>query len=170
MKRYDLAVIGSGTAAMVAAMRARGAGRTVALIDYRPFGGTCALRGCDPKKMLIAGASALDHARRMQGKGIAGDTRIDWAGLMAFKRSFTDAVPRKHEAMYADKGIDAYHGRARFTGRNTLDVHGAAIEARSILLAVGAEPVRLGIPGEEHLLTSEQFLELAALPRRIALV
>jgi glutathione reductase (NADPH) len=170
VKHYDLAVIGSGTAAMVAAMRVRGAGRTVAVIDYRPFGGTCALRGCDPKKMLIGGAAALDHARRMRGKGIVGDSRIEWTDLMAFKRSFTDPVPAKHEAMYADKGIDAYHGRARFTGRNTLDVDGAAIEARYILLAAGAEPVRLGIAGEEHLVTSEKFLELAALPRRIALV
>ncbi len=170
MKRYDLAVIGSGTAAMVAAMRVRAAGWTVAVIDHRPFGGTCALRGCDPKKMLIGGATALDHARRMQAKGIVGDALIDWPELLTFKRSFTDAVPRKHEAMYADKGIDAFHGRARFTGRNTLDVEGTALEARYLLLAVGAEPVTLGIPGEEHLVTSEQFLELDALPKRVVLV
>src|SRR5438067_6229664 len=170
VKRYDLAVIGSGTAAMVAAMRVRGAGWSVAVIDHRPFGGTCALRGCDPKKMLIGGAAALDHARRMQGNGIAGDSRIAWADLMAFKRGFTDPVPGKHEAMYADKGIDAYHGHARFTGRNTLDVDGTAIEARYVLLAAGAKPVRLGIPGEEHLVTSEQFLELDALPKRIVLI
>jgi len=170
MKRYDLAVVGSGTAAMVAAMRVRAAGRTVAVIDHRPFGGTCALRGCDPKKMLVGGAAALDHGLRMHGKGIAGEVRIDWPELMAFKRSFTDPVPAKHEAMYADKGIDAYHGRARFTGRNTLDVGGAAIEARYIVLASGAEPERLGIAGEEHLATSEQFLELGELPRRVVFV
>lgn len=170
MKRYDLAVVGSGTAAMVAAMRVRAAGWTVAVIDHRPFGGTCALRGCDPKKMLIGGAAALDHPRRMQGKGIAGDVTIDWRALMAFKRTFTDPVPAKHESMYAGKGIDTYHGRARFTGRNTLDAAGAALEARYILLASGAEPVALGVPGEELLATSEQFLALEALPRRIVFV
>jgi glutathione reductase (NADPH) len=53
---HDLIIIGTGTAAMVAAMRVRAAGWTVAVIDEKPFGGTCALRGCDPKKMLIAGA------------------------------------------------------------------------------------------------------------------
>ena len=127
MKRYDLAVIGSGTAAMVAAMRVRAAGRSVAVIDHRPFGGTCALRGCDPKKMLIGGASALDHAQRMRGKGVAGDSRIDWAELMAFKRTFTDAVPAKHEATYAARGIDALHGRARFVGRNRIDVDGTTL-------------------------------------------
>jgi pyruvate/2-oxoglutarate dehydrogenase complex dihydrolipoamide dehydrogenase (E3) component len=55
-RRYDLVVIGTGTAAMVAAMRVRAAGWSAAVIDFRPFGGTCALRGCDPKKMRILGA------------------------------------------------------------------------------------------------------------------
>src|SRR5919197_5298377 len=170
MKRYDLAVLGSGTAAMVAALRVRAAGWSVAVIDHRPFGGTCALRGCDPKKMLVGGAAALDHARRMADKGIAGDVRIDWGALMAFKRTFTDPVPAKHEATYAAKGIDTYHGRARFTASNALVVDGTAIEARYVLLASGAEPVALGIPGEEHVITSEQFLELGALTRRLVLV
>ena len=94
-KQYDLVVIGAGTAAMGAAMRIRNAGWSVGLVDFRPFGGTCALRGCDPKKMLIGGATAADHVRRMIGKGIADDVRIDWGELMAFKRSFTDPVPEK---------------------------------------------------------------------------
>ena len=74
-------------------MRCRAAGWTVAVIDCKPFGGTCALRGCDPKKVLVAGASVIDHARRMRGKGVAGAPNIDWPELIAFKRSFTDPVP-----------------------------------------------------------------------------
>ena len=101
-KQYDLLVIGAGTAAMTAAMRIRAAGWQVAVIDFRPFGGTCALRGCDPKKMLIRGADAFDHARRMQGKGIAGDIHIEWQKLMAFKRTFTDPVPEKMEQRYQE--------------------------------------------------------------------
>src|SRR5258708_39542527 len=76
-KRYDLVIVGTGTAAMVAAMRVRAAGWRVAVIDFRPFGGTCALRGCDPKKMLIAGAETADGVGRMRGRGVAGDVRID---------------------------------------------------------------------------------------------
>jgi glutathione reductase (NADPH) len=128
------------------------------------------LRGCDPKKMLIGGAAAFDHARRMRGKGIAGDLRIEWRELMAFKRSFTVPVPEKHEAMYRGKGIDTYHGAVRFTGRNTIDAGGSSLEGRYILIAAGAEPVKLGIPGEEHLVTNEQFLELDDLPKRIVFV
>lgn len=168
--QYDLVIIGAGTAAMVAAMRVRAAGWRVAVTDFRPYGGTCALRGCDPKKMLINGTSAIDHVHRMQDKGIAGDVHIDWQKLMAFKRSFTDPVPEKNEQRYLDKGIDVYHGRAQFTGKNSLDVDGQALEAKYILIASGAEPVKLNIPGEENVIDNEGFLSLDALPKRIVVV
>ena len=95
MDGYDVIVIGTGTAAQVVSSRARRAGRSVAVIDHRPFGGICALRGCDPKKMLVSGAEAADWARRMRRRGVAGDLRIDWKELIAFKRTFTDPVPKK---------------------------------------------------------------------------
>jgi glutathione reductase (NADPH) len=169
-KVHDLVIVGTGTAAMVAAMRVRAAGWSVAVIDFRPFGGTCALRGCDPKKMLVSGAEAIDVASRMRGHGVAGQLDIDWPELIAFKRSFTDSVPAKHERMYAAKGIETFHGHARFTGRNTMKVDDEPLEGRHFLIAAGAEPVRLGIPGEEHLATSEDFLNLERLPRQIVLV
>ena len=168
---YDLAVIGTGTAAMVAAARARKAGWSVAVVDHRPFGGTCALRGCDPKKLLIAGADAIDRAGRMRGKGVSGSIGVDWAELMAFKRSFTDPVPGQREATLAELGADGLQGRARFVGPNALEVHGVGtFEARHILIASGAEPVTLGIPGEEHLVDNEGFLSLGRLPRHIVMV
>ena len=73
-KIYDLAVIGSGTAAQVTSARVRAAGWSVAVIDHQPFGGTCALRGCDPKKILISGAEAIDMARCMSGRGVTGES------------------------------------------------------------------------------------------------
>lgn len=169
-QQYDLVVIGAGTAAMTAAMRVRAAGWQVAIVDFRPYGGTCALRGCDPKKMLISGATSLDYARRMQQNGVVGDLHIDWPRLMAFKHSFTDPVPEKHEQRYSDKGIDTYHGRAKFTGKNSLDIEGKALDAKYILLASGAEAMKLGIPGEEYLIDNEGFLALEELPQRIVLV
>ena len=168
--RYDLVVIGTGSAAMAAAMRVRSAGKSVAVIDFRPFGGTCTLRGCDPKKMMIGGASAFDHARRMRGQGIAGNLQLEWAGLMAFKRGFTDPIPAQREQRFLDKGIDTYHGQARFTGPRTVQVDGDTLEAGHVLIAAGAEPARLHIPGEEHLIDNERFLELDQLPKRIVLV
>lgn len=169
-KQYDLVIVGTGAAATTAAMRVRAAGWKVAIIDFRPFGGTCALRGCDPKKVLVSGTAALDYAHRMHNNGVAGNVHIDWPKLMAFKRTFTDPVPKTMEQRYLEKGIDMYHGKARFTGKNSLEVEGKALEAKHVLLASGAEPAKLDIPGEEHLATHEVFLDLDALPRRIVLV
>jgi glutathione reductase (NADPH) len=169
-KTYDLVVIGSGTAAQVASSRVRAAGWNVALVDHRPFGGTCALRGCDPKKMLISGAEVIDAVERMRCHGVAGTVRIEWHELIAFKRGFTDPIPEKHEQRYAQKGIDTFHGIARFTGPDTLAVSDQDLKARFILIATGARPIPLQIPGEAHVVTSDQFLELETLPTRIALI
>lgn len=168
--QFDLIVIGTGTAAMIAAMRVRDAGWNVAVIDEKPFGGTCALRGCDPKKMLVAGAEVIDAARRMRGNGVSGTVHIDWRELIAFKRSFTDPVPEKHEHRYREKGIATFHGQARFTGPNTVSVAGTELQGRYVLIASGAEPARLDIPGEEHLVDNEGFLAMESLPRRITFV
>jgi glutathione reductase (NADPH) len=151
MEAFDLIVIGSGTAAQVAAGRVRKAGRSVAVIDHRPFGGTCALRGCDPKKMLVSGAEALDLSRRMRGGGVAGDLRMDWKDLIAFKRSFTDPVPRKREKGFARQGISAYHGAARFCVLDIVAVNGSTLKGRHIVTASGARPASLSFPGAEDL-------------------
>ena len=167
---YDLIAIGSGTAAQVAIARVRKKGWRVAVVDHRPFGGTCALRGCDPKKMLVSGEEALDAARRMSAHGIDGALHIDWGQLIAFKRSFTDPIPAKQAKHYADLGVDAFHGLARFTGPDRIAVEGRELVGRHILIATGASPVRLDIDGEELVSTSDDFLELESLPRRIVLI
>jgi glutathione reductase (NADPH) len=167
---YDLVVIGSGTAAQVASARVREAGWKVAVIDHRPFGGTCQLRGCDPKKVMVAGEESADGMRRMRGHGIDGNARIDWPALMTFKRSFTDPVPKRQEKSYADQGIDAFHGVARFTGPDAIRVNGTELSARHVLIAAGASPVPLGIPGAELVKTSDEFLDLQSMPRRVAFV
>ncbi len=167
---YDLFVIGSGTAASVASHRMAAAGWKVAVADHRPFGGTCALRGCDPKKVLVGAVQIIDDVRRMTGRGLTSEAHIGWRELIEFKRSFTEPVPAVRERDYADKGIATYHGPVRFTSRNTLEVDGNALEARHVLIATGARPAPLRFPGAEHLITNEEFLELEELPNRIVLV
>lgn len=170
MDSYDLVVIGTGTAAQVGAGRARKAGRSVAVIDRLPFGGTCALRGCDPKKMLVSGAEAIDLAGRMHGRGVTGALRINWTDLIDFKRTFTDPVSAKREQGFAAQGITAYHGTARFTGRDTLDVDGRTLKAAHVLIASGASPAPITVSGAEHLITSDAFMELERRPARIVMV
>lgn len=167
---FDLIAIGTGAAASTAASKCRKAGWRVAIVDARPFGGTCALRGCDPKKVLVGAADLLDSFRRLQGAGISGTARIDWADLMAFKRTFTRDVPTDREASFHAAGIATFHGTARFTGPNTLRVGDQELEGRHVLVATGAKPRPLDIPGAEYLRTSTDFLDLDVLPERIVFV
>lgn len=168
---HDLIVIGTGTAASVTAMGCREAGWSVAIVDHRPFGGTCVLRGCDPKKLLLAATEVIDGFERMRAiDTVKGDLHIDWAALQRYKRSFTDPVPEKREHAYQKQGIDTYHGRARFNGRNSIVVEGQTLVGQHIVIAAGAEPVTLPIEGAEHLALSDDFLDLEALPKRIVLV
>jgi len=167
---FDLVVVGTGSAGATAASLCRAAGWRVAIIDKRPFGGTCALRGCDPKKILVGASELVDWAERMQGSGIEGPVHIDWADLMRFKRSFTDPVPEERENELREAGIVTFHGAARFLDRTTIAVSGDVLETRYVVIATGATPARLHMSGEEHLITSDEFLELETLPKRIAFV
>jgi len=164
----DLIVIGTGTAGSGPAYRCRRAGWRVAVVDELPYGGTCALRGCDPKKVLVGAAELADWHRRMQGRGVSGDAHISWPELIQFKRTFTDPVPADREKAFQEAGIATYHGPARFVSPERLSVDGQVLEARHFVVAAGAKPRHLGIPGEEYLLTSTGFLELDQLPPRIA--
>jgi len=169
--KFDLVVIGTGTAGSTVASQCRAAGWSVAVIDSLPFGGTCALRGCDPKKVLVGTAELLDFSRRLLEKHtVKGKLTIDWQELIRFKRSFTDPVPREKESSFEKVGIKSFHGRAKFVDANSLEVAGQRINARFIVIAAGAKPASLGIPGEEHLINSTQFLELERLPTEIAFV
>mgnify|MGYP001282617510 CR=1 FL=1 len=168
--KLDLVVIGTGSAGNTVALACRDAGWSVGIVDSRPFGGTCQLRGCDPKKVLVGAAELADWARRMSANGVTNPISIDWPALMKFKRTFTDPVPATRERAYRDAGIATFHGRARCVGRETISVDGETLHAKHIAIAAGARPEPLHVPGEEHLVTSDQFLELDALPREIIFV
>ncbi len=169
--QFDLLVIGTGASGSTVASKCRAIGWSVAVIDSLPFGGTCALRGCDPKKVLVGAAELLDFSRRLQEKHtVKGKLAIDWPELIRFKRSFTDPVPNEKESSFEKAGIESFHGRAKFIDSNSLEVSGQRLTARFIVIAAGARPASLGIPGEEHLINSTQFLELEWLPTEIAFV
>jgi glutathione reductase (NADPH) len=167
----DLIVLGTGSAAQSAAYPCREAGWSVVVVDYQPYGGTCQLRGCDPKKVLVGISELVDWSRRMQGQGVsAPGLALTWPEMMRFKRTFTDPVPASMEKSFVSAGITTVHGRARFVDRTTLRVGEETLVGRHVVIATGARHAPLGIAGEEYLTTSTGFLELDALPRRIAFV
>lgn len=172
---FDLIVVGTGAGGSAPISECRAAGWRVAVVDDQSYGGTCELRGCDPKKVLVGAAEAIDWHRRMRAYGIEGDARIDWRALMRFKRSFTDPVPAKQQAAFEKAGVVTFHGIARFTGEASMviadiDGHEHNIQAKHFVIASGAEPKSLGVPGEEHVRTSTDFLDLDDLPARIAFI
>lgn len=170
MERYDLIVVGTGAGGSGAATRCAKAGWRVAVIDDEPYGGTCMLRGCDPKKVLVGVSEVVDWYRRMTGQGVTGEARLDWPALMRFKRTFTEPVPRTQETSYQKLGITTYHGTGHFTGSDRFLADGKELESKFFVIASGARPAPLGIPGEEHIKTSTDFLDLDALPARIVFI
>ena len=168
---YDLIVIGAGMGGVAAANKCASQGWKVAIVDELPYGGTCALRGCDPKKILRRGAEIIDSARLMTGKGIdTNGMHINWTDLMKYKRGFTDPVPANMEAELTRNGVETLHGTARFEDQNRLSVDDLAYESAHFLIATGARPRPLDLPGHEHLIDSTAFLELEDLPRRVLFV
>ncbi|RPI75139.1 MAG: NAD(P)/FAD-dependent oxidoreductase, partial [Ignavibacteriales bacterium] len=169
-KNFDLIVIGTGAAGSTTAHKCRNEGWSVAVIDHNPFGGTCALRGCDPKKVLVGAAELIDYSKRLNGKGVEGKLIIDWKGLMKFKRSFTKSVPKTREKGFKDAGIEIFHGTAVFINENTIAINEFKLTGKKILIANGAKPAKFNIKGEEHITYSDQFLQLNELPEKIIFV
>src|SRR5690348_5083635 len=134
MAKYDVVVIGTGAAASTAAMRCCKAGKQVAVVDSRPFGGTCALRGCDPKKVLVGAAEIVESVTRMKNKGIIYEgkcetesdapVKIKWNDLMKFKRTFTEPVPKNREDSFDTAGIITFHGIAQFVSSHSIKLIG----------------------------------------------
>ena len=177
---FDLIVIGTGSAASAAAHECRSKGWSVAIIDSLPFGGTCALRGCDPKKVLVEAAKIIDSNQRHQNKGISSSQEINikWSDLIRFKRTFTEPFPEHRENGYIKDGINVFHGHAKFIDRNNIQVEEnnnektTVLNSRYILIATGAKPMNLNILGSENIITSDGFLEFSEdhLPDRIVFV
>lgn len=171
-RRFDLIVLGVGMAAVNAANKCASAGWSVVVVDELPYGGTCALRGCDPKKMLRRGAEIIDAARLMKDKGIEPNgIAINWPDLIAFTKTFTGKMPGKIEGSLDNKGVCTLHGTAHFVSEDTIEIEGLGrFQADHFLIATGAKPRPLDVPGAEHLTDSTEFMRMETLPKRILFV
>ncbi|APG61464.1 pyridine nucleotide-disulfide oxidoreductase [Christiangramia salexigens] len=170
MESFDVFVIGTGTAGKSVAKECVAEGLRVAIADNREYGGTCANRGCDPKKVLVGLTEILDRAEKMKGKGITKNPEVSWQDLMKFKNTFTTAVPAATEKNLEALGIKMYHQTPKFLDENTLSVEGKTVNAKKIVIASGNKPMELKIPGREYPLISDDFLELENLPESMLFI
>jgi glutathione reductase (NADPH) len=170
-QKYDALVIGSGTAGQTAAHALKRDGLTVGLVEHRRRpGGTCALRGCQAKKWFYEGAETVARSRHLSGIGVTSPATGDWTQLRDAKNRFTAGVPSGTVDGLKKAGIDFLEGRARFTGRQTMAVDDREVSARAVVLATGAVPMALPIEGGDWMITSDEFMELERLPRRIVFI
>lgn len=169
-RSFDIVVVGTGVAGTAIAKGCRAAGLDVAIVDELPYGGTCQLRGCDPKKVLRAAAEPVAAMAQLGEVGVFGEPAVpDWRAMMAFKRRFTDPVTlsmkppggsrHRHAARHRPLRLSRRHGRRRHRAA------GRALRAGGGLQASGPAD-----RGADLLLHSDGFLDLERLPRRIALV
>ncbi|MFZ3579875.1 dihydrolipoyl dehydrogenase family protein [Virgibacillus sp. DJP39] len=169
-QKFDLIVIGTGVGGSSVASKVAEAGLKVAIIDDQNYGGTCPLRGCDPKKVLVGAAELIDHNKRMQKNGVHSDAAIEWKELIHFKETFTEPVPEAVEKSLANTGVSTMHGTAQFIGENEIVVGDQILSGDKIVIATGAIPSPLPIEGAEYLTTSDEFLDLIELPKQIVFV
>jgi glutathione reductase (NADPH) len=170
MKKFDVFIIGTGVAGTIIANKCAQNGLKTGIVDNRDYGGTCGLHGCVPKKILVGATEAVASSRNLEGKGISKAPSIKWKELIDFKNSFTDPIPKNKEKNFKKNGISTYHGNPKFVAENQLKIDDEIIEAKKIVIATGAIPRVLGIPGEEHALSSDDFLEMEKLPKSILFI
>ncbi|MBI2393286.1 MAG: glutathione-disulfide reductase [Deltaproteobacteria bacterium] len=168
---FDLFTIGAGSGGVAASRRAGAYGARVAICERGRVGGTCVLRGCVPKKLLVMGAHFAEELEDARGFGwtIEG-ARLDWGALIAAKDRELERLEGVYHRLLRDSGVALVEGRATLVDAHTVEVAGRRYTAQNILLAAGGHPKLPDIPGREHVLTSDEALSLAELPARLVIV
>jgi glutathione reductase (NADPH) len=168
---YDLISIGAGSGGVRASRMAANSGARVAVIESMRTGGTCVMRGCVPKKLLVYGAHFAHEFEDAVGFGWA-DSKpdFDWVKLITTKNIELDRLEGIYHTLLQNAGVEEIQGKGRMVSPHSVEVNGKTITAETILVATGGWPTMPEIPGIEHAITSNEALELPNLPNRIAIV
>jgi len=169
---FDLYVIGAGSGGVRASRIAAGHGARVAICEDYRVGGTCVIRGCVPKKLLVYGSkfgSDFDDLGAY-GWSLAQDPTHDWATLIRNKDTEIDRLNRVYIGLLENAGVQLHMGRGRLLDAHTVEVAGKYHTAEKILICTGAHPFKPKIPGIEHAITSNEAFHLERMPRRIMIV
>ena len=168
---FDLFTIGAGSGGVASSRRAGAYGARVAICEDSRVGGTCVIRGCVPKKLLVYGAQFADAFADAAGYGwnVAPPVH-DWPALIAAKDREIGRLEGVYRKLLRDANVTLIEGRGRLVDAHTVEISGKHYTAANILIATGAHPVMPAIPGIEHAITSNQALDLPKLPRRIVIV
>lgn len=168
---YDLITLGAGSGGVRASRLAGGYGAKVAVIEESRIGGTCVMRGCVPKKLLIYGAHVAEDLEDAKGYGWSvGEVRFDWPTLIANKNRELDRLEGIYRNILRNNKVELIEGRGRVVDPHTVEVNGRRLTTKRILVAVGGWPMLPQIPGISHAITSNEALDLPQLPKDIVIV
>ncbi len=168
---YDLFVIGAGSGGVRASRIASGFGAKVAVAEEYRVGGTCVIRGCVPKKLLVYASHFSEDFETAEGYGWSvGERRFDWKTLIARKDTEIERLNGLYIKTLGGAGVEIIDGCATIEGPNTVRVGDNTYTARKILVAVGGWPSMPDVPGIEHAITSNEALHLEEQPKRIVIV
>ena len=167
---YDMVTIGAGSGGVRASRLAGGYGARSAVVEADRVGGTCVLRGCVPKKLLVYGAHYADHIEDAKNYGWTIDAKHDWGALIENKNREMDRLNGIYLRILRDNNVDLHEGRGVLEDAHTVSVDGKSITAENILIAVGGWPSTPNIPGIENVISSNDALELKSLPERMVIV
>lgn len=169
---YDLITIGGGSGGVRASrFSAQRYGKKVAIIENLRIGGTCVMRGCVPKKLLVYGAHFAHDFEDAAGYGWSVDgSKHDWPKLMAAKQKELNRLEDVYHRLLREAGVHEITGTGKLIDAHTVDVNGKTYTAEHILIATGGWPVLPDVPGIEHAITSNEALDLEDLPKRIVIV
>lgn len=172
---FDLLTIGAGSGGVAGSRRAASYGARVGIIEKARIGGTCVLRGCVPKKLLIYGVEMAGHIEDSTGYGWSIDgARLDWSKLIAAKDRELDRLHEIYVGMLDRAGVKMIDGEARLIDAHTVEVASPAglhaFTAERIMIATGGWPTLPDVPGAELGITSNEALELPAVPKRVTIV
>ncbi|UEM06026.1 glutathione-disulfide reductase [Skermanella rosea] len=168
---YDLFTIGAGSGGVAASRRAASHGARVAICEGSKVGGTCVIRGCVPKKLLMYGGQFRDAFEDAVGYGWdATVPDFDWPKLLAAKDREIDRLNQIYIGMLEKAGVTLIEGFGRLIDRHTVEVAGRRYTARTILIATGGHPVGPSLPGFEHAISSNEALDLKRLPSRMVII
>jgi pyruvate/2-oxoglutarate dehydrogenase complex dihydrolipoamide dehydrogenase (E3) component len=173
--RYDLVVIGAGTAGLVTAAGAAGLGAKVALIESQLMGGDCLNVGCVPSKALIRSARAVADVRAAERYGVRvpSGTQIEFAEVMRRMRRIRADISEHDSAQrFRDLGVDVFLGKAKFAGRDTVRVQGSILRFKRATIATGSRPYIPPVEGLDEVLylTNETVFSLTERPPRLAII
>jgi glutathione reductase (NADPH) len=168
---YDLFVIGAGSGGLATAQRAASYGARVAIAEDDRVGGTCVIRGCIPKKLMVYAAAMGGFLDDAGGYGWSvGERTHSWRELVAKRDAAVANLERIHEGHLANAGVDLLRGRARLVAANEVCLGERRYRCRYVLVASGSTPILPDIDGIEHTITSDGFFELDERPERVAIV